>query len=182
MSQESRQRVLEWDSKLDRLNYEQVLAVPDDASIESCREAYYRFARAFHPDAHVGADATMLAALTRIFQRGAEAYRVLTDPVLRARWNIAKRSGASRLRESSRAPSFDVRSELSSLHPHCRSAGAKLCAQQAANLFSKERLEACADQLRNALLYEGGANPYVARCLEAVELESAQRGSHDSNH
>jgi hypothetical protein len=170
MNIESRSRVLEWDSMLDGLDYEQILGVSSDESIETCRQAYYRFAQAFHPDSYPDADALLRSALTRIFQRGAEAYRVLSNPVLRTRWSIAKQQGALRLTESPRAPELDLNAELEALHLHCRSAGAKLCTQQAYRLFSKANFLGCLGQLRSALDYEGGANPFIARCQEALAL------------
>ncbi len=162
-------RIQEWDSQLNQLDYEQVLGVSIDAPAETCRLAYYRFAQAFHPDTHIDADPELRAALTRIFQRGVEAYRVLTDPVLRALWSKAKTGGARRLASSTRPPELDVVAELQDLHLRCRSAGAKLCAKQAHSAYSKGNHRACAAHLRAALEYECGANPDIARCLEAIE-------------
>ena len=168
MSFELRCRVLEWDSRIDQLGYEEILGVPVDSSVEACRQAYYRFAQAFHPDSHLDADPLLRIALTRVFQRGTEAYRVLTDPKLRARWVLARRQGAFRLAISAVGPAIDLAQELGELHLHCRSAGAKLSAKQAASAFSKGSTEICRKYLQTALDFERGANLYIARCLGAL--------------
>ena len=165
---ESRRRVLEWDARIDQLGYEDILGVPIDSSVETCRQAYYRFAQAFHPDSHLDADPLLRIALTRIFQRGAEAYRVLTDPSLRAQWVLARHQGAFRLAISSVGPAIDLAQELGELHLHCRSAGAKLSAKQAASAFSKGSIDRCEKHLQTALDYEHGASLYIARCLSAL--------------
>jgi len=165
---ESRRRALEWDSRIDQLGYEEILGVPVDSTVEACRQAYYRFAQAFHPDSHLDADPLLRIALTRVFQRGAEAYRVLTDPRLRPQWVLAGRQGALRLAISAVGPPIDLAQELGELHLHCRSAGAKLSAKQAASAFSKGSLDLCEKHLQTALDYEQGANLYVARCLGAL--------------
>jgi curved DNA-binding protein CbpA len=168
VSSESRRRVLEWDSRIDRLGYEEILRVPIDSTVDTCRQAYYRFAQAFHPESHVDADPLLRIALTRIFQQGVEAYRVLTDPRLRAQWAIARSQGAFRLADSSVGPELDLADELRELHLHCRSAGAKLSAKQATTAFCGGRLDACEKFLLTALDYEQGANLYITRCLEAL--------------
>jgi hypothetical protein len=168
VSFESRRRVLEWDTKIDHLGYEEILGVPVDSAVEVCRQAYYRFAQAFHPDSHLDADPLLRIALTRVFQRGAEAYRVLTDPWLQSQWVLARGRGAFRLAISSVGPEIDLTRELGELHLHCRSAGGKLSAKQAASAFSKGSTALCEVHLRTALDYERGANLYIARCLGAT--------------
>jgi curved DNA-binding protein CbpA len=81
---------------LDRIDYYAILGVPRDASTEQIREAFHRFALRHHPDQHVDVPALAARAL-RIFKRGAEGYRVLLDPVLRARYDAALARGEVRL-------------------------------------------------------------------------------------
>jgi DnaJ-domain-containing protein 1 len=166
---ESRQRIIEWDSRIDRLGYEELLGVPLDATRDACRQAYYRFAQSFHPDAHRDADPELRGALTRVFQRGVEAYRVLADPVLRARWVVAREKGELRLTQTTRAPEVNLEQELAELHIHCRSAGAKLFAKQAHSALGRANSHECMTHLRKALEYEGGANVYIGRCVQALE-------------
>jgi curved DNA-binding protein CbpA len=168
VSAESRQRIIEWDCSLDRLNYEEILGVPVQAAPEVCRQAYYRFAQRFHPDSHRDADPALREALTRVFQRGVEAYRVLTDPELRARWFAARTQGATRLTDTRAAQDIDLGEEMRELHLRCRSAGAILLAKQAHSAFKRGDVAQCAMCLRKALEYEGGANLDIQRCLAAL--------------
>jgi len=81
---------------LDRIDYYAILGVARDASADQVREAFHRFALRHHPDQHVDAAALAARAL-RIFKRGSEGYRVLLDPVLRARYDAALARGEVRL-------------------------------------------------------------------------------------
>lgn len=165
---QERTRILDWDARIDSLSYEQVLGISSDASIEDCRNAYYQFAQCFHPDMHPMADGPLRGALSRIFQRGSEAYRVLTDPSLRVRWVRIRSQGALRLGDLAPSPVVDLQSDLPELHVQCRSGGAKLEARQAAKSFERGDVTATKHHLERALAYEGGASLELARCLEAI--------------
>jgi hypothetical protein len=165
---QERTRILEWDALIDSLSYEQLLGVSGDASIEDCRNAYYKFAQHFHPDMHPMADGPLREALCRVFQRGSEAYRVLTQPSLRVRWARVRSQGALRLGDLAPSPVVDLQSDLPTLHVQCRSGGAKLEARQAAKSFEQGDLASAKHHLERALAYEGGASLELARCLEAI--------------
>jgi curved DNA-binding protein CbpA len=81
---------------LDEVDYYALLELARDASVEAIRDRFHDFALRFHPDQHVGDGARQRMAL-KIFKRGAEAYRVLMHPVLRARYDEALASGSVRL-------------------------------------------------------------------------------------
>ena len=68
-----------------------VLGLPDDASEEAIRTVYRQLARTFHPD--VNSDPSAVAHFREI----TDAYLVLSDPELRARYD-RRRSRASRRR------------------------------------------------------------------------------------
>jgi len=61
-------------------NYYLILGVPIDAPPETIRSAFRKQARRFHPD-HGG------PAKARAFREASEAYEVLSDPVLRERYD-----------------------------------------------------------------------------------------------
>jgi curved DNA-binding protein CbpA len=82
-------RIDAWIEVLDDASYYELLGVLPLADDAALRRAFHEFARAFHPDSHVGADASTLEKVRRVFQRGAEAYRVLADPELRLRYDLA---------------------------------------------------------------------------------------------
>lgn len=69
---------------LDGLDYFQLLRIPYDADDAQVRSGYHRQARTFHPDryAYLGVP-DLVADLTAIAKRIAEAYVVLRDPVKR---------------------------------------------------------------------------------------------------
>ncbi|MEI8256124.1 MAG: DnaJ domain-containing protein [Deltaproteobacteria bacterium] len=81
---------------LDEVDYYALLEIPRDASSDDVRDAFHAFALRFHPDRHVG-DAKHQKQAHAIFKRGAEAYRVLMQPTLRARYEEARATGLVRL-------------------------------------------------------------------------------------
>lgn len=84
------------DEQLDRVDYYSLMGVARDADAAQIREAFHRFALRYHPDQHVD-DPAEMARVLRIFKRGSEGYRVLLDPVLRARYDAALTRGEVRL-------------------------------------------------------------------------------------
>ena len=82
--------------QLEDLDYYALLGLPSSAPHEEVREAFHQFALMFHPDRYVDEPDQQERAL-RVFKRGSEAYRVLTNQVLRARFDKARGAGATRL-------------------------------------------------------------------------------------
>ena len=164
-------RILDWDAQIDHLGYEEILGVAPDPSTEDCRAAYHRFAECFHPDMHPAADEQTRRILCRIFQRGAEAYRVLTHGALRARWSFAKSQGHRRLDDLTPPQEVDLTQVLPDLHEQCRSAGAILESKMAAKAFARGDLPGTVEHLARALAYEGGASLELIGCLEALAAD-----------
>lgn len=78
-----------WMESLDALTYYELLQVDPTATHDDLKRAYHEFAETFHPDGHPGRAADERAALDAIFKRGTEAYSVLSEPTLRARYDAA---------------------------------------------------------------------------------------------
>lgn len=83
--------------RLDDLDYYTLLGLEPQATADAVRDAFHRFALKYHPDNHSGGDPTRLARATQIFRRGAEAYRVLSSPDSRRRYDEGLAKGDLRL-------------------------------------------------------------------------------------
>lgn len=86
----------QWMGVLDNLSYYDLFRVPRSATADELRYAFYAFADTFHPDGHAWRSPWEKEAIGRIFRRGTEAYRVLSDPQLRARYDHALGEGIVR--------------------------------------------------------------------------------------
>jgi len=80
-----------WIAVLDTLNHYELLGVPMTATPDHIRAAFSAFAESFHPDGHRGRTHDEQHAVLRIYKRGTEAYRVLSDPRLRAEYDAPMR-------------------------------------------------------------------------------------------
>jgi curved DNA-binding protein CbpA len=167
------QRLLAWADVLDDSSYYEILGVLEICDGEALREAYHQFALSFHPDVHRSEPPEIQAKLRRIFERGTEGYRVLTDPELRVKYDMSLARGKNRLdsavlpRNSNAPPPVADTRPLDAL---ARSAGAKLSAQKAAKLIAAGDLESALAQLKHALAFDGGANIGLEARIEALEL------------
>jgi len=157
----------EWEAVLDDANYYEILGVLEIADAEAIRLAFHDFSLGFHPDAHPGVDAETQARLTRIFQRGVEAYRVLSVAETRSAYDLALAKGELRL-EGGAATRVDTGAR--SLDDVCRSPGAKLYAKRAEELIARGELEKAMNELYRALRAEEGENPELVERIHAVAV------------
>lgn len=88
--------IRQWLATLDSISYYQLFGVAPDATYDGLRNAFHAFAESFHPDVHTWRHPSEQAAIGYIFKRGTEAYRVLSDPQLRVRYDEALASGILR--------------------------------------------------------------------------------------
>lgn len=163
------ERVYEWASLLDVSSYYELLGVLEIADEVAIKVAFHEFALAFHPDAHPGSDAATTAMLRRVFQEGAEGYRVLSDPGLRARYDLALAKGQLRLGGSEVPRVAHVGVGARSLDELCRTASAARFAIRADELISQGDLAGAKRELLFALR-EDGSNPELAERLDALDL------------
>src|SRR5580704_1961568 len=101
----------DWLRVLDELTYYVLLGVANDATPDELKAAFHAFAETFHPDGHSGRPDDERDAVGRIFRRGTEAYRVLSEPTLRAGYDASLAEGvapAVASRRSSLPPSKET--------------------------------------------------------------------------
>jgi curved DNA-binding protein CbpA len=86
----------QWLAVLDTISYYDIFRVAKTATHDDLRSAFHDFAETFHPDVHAWRHPDEHAAIAYIFKRGTEAYRVLSDPQLRVRYDDALANGILR--------------------------------------------------------------------------------------
>lgn len=166
--------ILQWDDVIDESTYYEILGILQIADQDAIKEAYRSFARAFHPDAHPDANPKVSAVLRRIFQRGVEAYRTLSDDRLRADYDLALARGVLRLKDSV-LPS-DALGGAKSLEDLCHTMSAKLAARRADRLISNGDLGAAKRELMMALLHDNQDNHELSERLDALDMMLFARG------
>ena len=153
-----------WADVLDEATYYEILGVLHIADAGAIRDAFHEFALAFHPDAQLDLEPLARELVQRVFQRGVEAYRVLSADDQRAAYDLLLAKGELRLEGQSRRKATGARS----LDELCRSAGAKLYAKRAEDLITQGDLSRAADELLRALRAEEGPNPDLADRLQSL--------------
>jgi curved DNA-binding protein CbpA len=88
--------IRQWLAALDHISYYELFRLAPEATADQIRDGFHWFAEAFHPDVHHWRPPAEQTAISYIFKRGTEAYRVLSDPPLRARYDDAVASGILR--------------------------------------------------------------------------------------
>lgn len=86
----------QWLAALDSISYYDLFRTHPKATHDELRAAFHAFAETWHPDAHRWRHPNEQAAIGRIYRRGTEAWRVLSDPALRARYDEAVANGILR--------------------------------------------------------------------------------------
>jgi curved DNA-binding protein CbpA len=113
-------------SDLDRLDYYSLLGVRRSASLDDVKRAFRAFARRYHPDRFVQDAPEKIARATQIYQRGGEAFQVLSDPVLRAAYDRAREQGQLRMSsEEQQKAHTDARAPKPEKRPSIRSPQAR---------------------------------------------------------
>lgn len=82
-----------WLHVLDDLSYYDLFRVAPAASFDEVRLGFHVFCETFHPDAHMSRPPGEREAVSRIFKRGTEAYRILSEPQLRSLYDQAIAQG-----------------------------------------------------------------------------------------
>lgn len=168
LEEDPEERIVEWAATIDRIDYFTLLGLSSliEPTDEEVREAWRAFALSFHPDRHRDADDDVRGAATRVFQRGAEAYRVLQDPLLRRRYVRMLQDGQLRMSQDEVAVSRRDRDRVQDM---VKSAGARPFAVRADELIERGDLKQARLQMQLALMREPGNPRLQERMLQLEE-------------
>lgn len=168
----SRANLERWLRVLDLTSYYEILGVPRHASDAAIRDAFHQFGAAFHPDRHRDADDETRREISQVFRRGVEAYRVLRDPTLRARYDLDLSQGRLRLEVGGREPTSDDHS----LRALCVTPAGRLYAGRADQHLERGDFLTALGALEQASDAEG-ENPALAERLAALRHLTTSRSS-----
>lgn len=162
-----------WEAILDDSSYYELLGVLELADRAAIQAAFHELALAFHPDQHPGASPGEIARIRTVFQRLAEAYRVLSDAELRSSYDLALAQGQLRLdRPGGPGPRRSGPGDGGprSLEALCRTPAARLLAARAERLIAEGKLDAARRALQEALAQDGYDNTALEDRIDALDL------------
>lgn len=157
--------------RLDLLDYYTLLGLDDGATADDVRNAFHDFAMKYHPDRFVGGSDKKVERATDIYRRGAEAYRVLTDPTRRQHYDEGLRRGRLRLspEEETNAKKPKPKGVAS-----VRSAKARPLAQKAERAIRAKDWNTARLNLSIALGHEP-KNEWLLEMMKTVDEESKKK-------
>ena len=163
-------QVESWLEILDQANYYELLGILEIANESAIQNAFHAFSESFHPDRYRGEPHELVAAITKIYQRGTEAYGTLRDPTARAKYDLALSQGALRYN-----PGQTARHDEDDLVALARTKGGQLHARQAERALSEGQLDAAREMIRKAKLAEGDNLAFSDRASKLLQLVQSGR-------
>lgn len=155
-----------WLDILEQASYYELLGILEIADDTAIKSAFYEFSENFHPDRHRGQPAELVAAITKIYQRGAEAYGVLRNPRTRAQYDLALNQGSLRLNPGQ----TQMENKGTDLVSLAVTKAAQLHARQLERALAAGSIREATDLLRKALLSDGGNAALEERGRELLAL------------
>ncbi len=150
---------------IEQKSYYAILRVPQDASPADVKAAFHDFSLLYHPDRYVDSPVEIGEVATAIFKRGVEAYRCLSRPEARARYDKAQARGATRA-QGPIPPKPPDPPPMRTLETIANNPHAKQYARKADRLLTVGRLEEARVQLVSACQ----ADPYNEELSERLAL------------
>lgn len=169
MMPEHSARVLSWAQVVDDANYYEILGLTQKAATPDIKGAFHDFAAAFHPDVHQGDSEDVLQATLKVYTSGVEAYRVLSDPSQRSRYDLLLAKGGVRL-HSDRPQAESQSRSIRSLDEVCHTAAARRHAISAEKLIVAGDFNEARRELQIALSHDGGQNTGLEDRIDALDL------------
>lgn len=152
--------------RLDQLDYYTLLAVPEGAPADVIREAFHAFALKYHPDRFTDAPEAKRERAAQIYRRGAEGYRVLLSPEMRAKYDKALQAGKLRLTSEDEREDDLAKRSHSSGGLGVRSAKARPFVTKATMALKNGDLKTAKLNLKLALTHEPGNALLEARLAD----------------
>lgn len=87
------QAIRQWLEVLDAVSYYELFRLTPTATFDELRVAFHAFCEVFHPDVHRWRPPHEQVGIGVIYRRGAEAFRILSEPMLRLRYDEALAQG-----------------------------------------------------------------------------------------
>ncbi len=139
-------------SKIDKLDYYQVLGLKRDATLSEIRAAYHKRARTIHPDLFYDhPNEEFRFAIDKIFKRVAEAYTILRDEEKRKHYDRGLTGEKKKLRyteEDDRALRQAKKARMGKTRQ-----GRQLY-EEAQQLYQQKEIKKAIQKLRMALVFE----------------------------
>lgn len=158
--------------RLDLLDYYTLLQVDEAATADAIREAFHAFALRYHPDRFADAPEAKRERAAQIYRRGAEGYRVLLNPEMRAKYDRSMKEGKLRLTsEDERQEELAKRSQTGGMG--VRSARARPFVAKAQMAMKKGDYKTAKLNLKLALTHEPG-NALIQARLADCEKKMGQ--------
>lgn len=181
LEEDDEELVRAWGALIDVVDYLALLRLPESGEFgdEELRRAFHGFALAFHPDRWRDSDAGVREAANAVYCRGAEAYKVLQDPLLRRRFLRQRATGKTRLtpEEIAQSARGDA-GEDGSIESMVRSPQATPFAKRADELLAKGDPRQAKLQIQLALSKDPGNARLEERLAVISEaIKGATRGA-----
>lgn len=156
------------------VSYYGILRVPVDATPAAVKAAFHSLSEHCHPDLYRAESLDAQRWAGEVFKRVVEAYRIVADPELRAKYNLFLQAGKLRM-DPNELPPAPKRAVVRTLEQIAVTPGAKVFARKADAFLDNGNLEAA----RIALISATQEEPYndelqqrLRMVYEAMSVES----------